>query len=126
MARHPKGILPTATGWRAWVRVNGQPRACKRFPAETPIAAMQTWRALTRAALLERRDRPPVAAAAELETFAADAATYLKAGAAMPTIAERRRHVNEWVILFGDRTRTSITSAEIRAQRDRWLTWVRG
>jgi integrase len=40
----------------------------------------------------------------------------------MPTFKERRRHIREWAVIFGERARTTITSREIRAQRDRWLT----
>lgn len=54
--------------------------------------------------------------------FHHDAARYLKTIAALPTLADRTRESDCWIDLFEDRQRDRITSADIRAARDRWLT----
>ena len=51
-----------------------------------------------------------------------DVARYLESVAALPTIQERRLHMQQWVDVFRHRPRQSIRPHEIRAQRDRWLT----
>lgn len=88
----------------------------KRFPKETPIAAMKAWREDQRAEA-RRRPRPKT-----LVGFAADCARYLIAVAAMPSFTDRARQIREWLAVFGDCLTTSITPAQIRAARDRWLT----
>jgi integrase len=81
---------------------------------------MQAWQDDRKVEARRRRSdsAPPVTGAG----FLADADRYLDAIVTMPTWKERRKHVLEWVELFGERDRSTITSAEIRAQRDRWLT----
>lgn len=55
-------------------------------------------------------------------TFAADVQTYLSRVAAMPTYAERERHLGLWLDALGrDRPRGSITPAEIDVVLQGWL-----
>ncbi len=90
------------------------------FPAGTELGEVRTWRRQERVRIeldLRARHEPPPAT-----TFAQDAKTYLDTVKAMPTWSERVKHIGEWTELFGDRPRATVTSADIRAQRDRWLT----
>jgi integrase len=114
------GIQRTPFGFRAYVRVKGFKPHTKRYPPTATESAMQQWRALTRAKLIiEREDAED--AKPQDGTFAADAARYLQAVAAMPSIQERTRDIGTWVRLFGDRPRASIRRDEIAAIRDGWL-----
>lgn len=81
---------------------------------------MQAWRRAERARLeLKIHRRGPNRPAAG--TFSGDAATYLRAVRAMPSITMRRADIARWVELFGARRRDTISADEIRAQRDTWL-----
>lgn len=125
----PTGIFRTATGYRVfqWVpdptRPQGRVRS-KRFTRtdthEPTIKEMQHWQEDQR--VDARKPRLAAPAPTTLTGFAKDALTYLEAVAAMPTFSTRARHIGEWIALFGDRPRASITPTEIRTQRDRWLT----
>lgn len=120
--RDPKwaGITRHGAGWRAtvWVGKHRKP-SLRAFPLDTSVAVMQTWRADEKAR--RRRTRQNAAG-----TFGADAARYLKAVIALPTFKEREREIALWVTEFGERRRDSLTPADIRAVRDRWLTEPRG
>jgi len=52
-----KGILRTATGWRAYVKVAGEQRE-KRFKPTTLLKTMKAWRDETRVALRKRTPTP--------------------------------------------------------------------
>jgi integrase len=104
----------------AWVHPAGSAKGKlqpKRFPPGTDLTTLKTWREEAR---VDAR-RAPVTTAPTASGFAADAARYLETVKAMPSIRERRQHIGEWIGLFGERPRTSVTSQEIRAQRDAWL-----
>lgn len=122
-ARLSPGIFKTPTGFRVFVRVpdkhakNGR-LVSKRFPADAPLLAMKQWREDTRA---EAR-RAPIDPEPIPTGFAADARVYLETVKAMPSIADRRLHIHDWMAVFGERPRKDITSAMIRAHRDRMLT----
>jgi len=92
-----------------------QQRRSRRFDADALPSAIRAWREQARTELRAESPEP-------LEGFAKDAATYLEAVAAMPTIRERKRDMALWVTEFGATPRREITSAMIRAVRDRWLT----
>ena len=101
------------------VRLPGETRyrfVSKTFPADSLLSDRRAWREQMR--VDARRGALP----AEASTFAEDAARYLQSVAALPTIEQRRQHIDEWTRVFGDRRRSSIHPHEIRAQRDRWLT----
>jgi len=113
-----KGIFKTDRGWRAFVRVEGILYA-KRFPPTATLTEMKRWREETRV----QARAGAIATKARRQTttgFAADADRYLVAVRAMPTYGEREQHILEWVTVFGERARGSITSDEIRAQLHRW------
>lgn len=101
------------------VRMPDEPRyrfVSKTFPADSLLSDRRAWREQMRVEA-RRGGLPP-----EATTFAEDAARYLESVAALPTIEQRRQHIEEWTRVFGDRPRGSIRPHEIRAQRDRWLT----
>ena len=101
------------------VRMPGETRyhfVSKTFPADSLLSDRRAWREQMR--VEARRGGLP----AEATTFAEDAARYLRSVAALPTIEQRRQHIDEWTRVFGDRRRSSIHPHEIRAHRDRWLT----
>src|ERR1044071_9080044 len=99
----PPGIERTRTGYRAYVCVtqdHDRHRRSKRFPADTPIETMTDWRRDTDAQLRSawRGGDVPLGVG-----FLADADRYLAAVQAMPTYTERRRHIQQWAAVFGDR-----------------------
>jgi integrase len=112
------GVQKHGAGWRASVsRGRGRSPLQKHFPRETPPRVMQRWRADAKAQLrLTRKQR------ATKGSFAYDAARYLEAVKALTTYEARKRDIQRWVAIFGTRQRDSLTSAEIRAWRDRWMT----
>lgn len=112
--RHRDGRV---RGYRAYVRVRGR-LIPKRFPPDATLDEMQRWREDTRR--VERL--MPALAPTPPRGFAGDALRYLETVKAMPSIADRRLHVHDWMAVFVDRPHEDITSTEIRAQRDRWLT----
>jgi integrase len=108
------GIRRKASGWQAFIEVDGKFRS-KQFGIDTPIAEMRAWRDAQAATA-----RTPLAAG----SFAADVATYLRRPeiAAMPTVDERARHLQLWLdALGGERSRYSVTRAEVEAVLQRWL-----
>jgi integrase len=121
----PTGIVRTSRGFRVfqWVPWPGYPKGrvrSKCFPAPATIRDMQAWQDDRRVeARARRNDAVPAVVGAG---FLADADRYLDAIVTMPTWKERKKHILEWVALFGERDRATITSTEVRAQRDRWLT----
>jgi integrase len=119
MAKSPgPGIRKHGAGWECKVSVRRRERYAT-FPLHTPISEMRAWQKRARAQLELQtpRTRPG--------SFAADARRYLEAVCAMPTIGQRRRHIAEWVRVFGHRRRDTIEAHEIRHERDRLLTTPR-
>lgn len=108
----PTGHLRDRYGWRVFVKV-GRRQKEKRFPAETPFRTRENWRLDTRAGL---RAAPPEQDYAERrKVFADDVEHYLTLVQAMPTLAERTRHLEFWTRGFGERSRHTVTAAEIRS-----------
>lgn len=123
----PSGITRTATGYRVfqWVAWPGYPNGrvrSKRFPATATIRDMQAWQDERRVEARRRKHAGTEALPPIGEGFLADAERYLDTIQTMPTWKERRRHILEWCALFGEQATLSITSPDIHAQRDRWLT----
>lgn len=121
----PPGIRRHGAGYQTRVGV-GPERSSAQWALNTPLEEMTAW-------LVDERHRLEVQARnnttpIEPGTFAADAKKYLKTITAMKDHARRATDIQEWVDLFGTRRRQSITSQEIWAVRDRWLTvgpkWV--
>ena len=48
-------------------------------------------------------------------------ATGLRAVQALPTFKTRKNDIERWIAIFGTRQRDTITSTEIRGQRDTWM-----
>jgi integrase len=120
----PPGIERTPRGFRAYICVtdqHGRHRLSKRFSQHTTLDAIKAWRETARVDL--RRQLATTNPYVPVGTgFLADAERYLAAVQALPTYAERQRHIREWAALFGTRPRSTISASEIRTQRDRWLT----
>lgn len=123
MAPATRGIQPTRWGFRAYVRVKGFPLQTKRFKRHHTLDKIQEWRELTRAKLIVRRELRQRAQpeAPDPTTFRGAARQYLNTVTALATYKERVRHIGEWVDEFGDQDPQAITSAQIRARRDRLL-----
>lgn len=100
-------------GWRVFVKVHGRQRE-KRFPTDTPYKRREAWRQETAVAL---RALIPDSVTG---TFAADVQRYLALVAAMPTLAERTRHLQLWIDRFGDQDRARLTASDIRAILQAW------
>jgi integrase len=113
MARKPKGIRRKRNKWQAYVWT-AQKFHSKTFPLMTPLEDMRQWQD----AILARCSPRPV----EHDSFAADIHHYLTRRTAMPTYDQRAAHLALWAQELGrDRSRYSITTAEIEQVLDRWL-----
>jgi integrase len=113
-ARLDTGIYRDQWGIAATVKV-GKLQREKRFDAETSIKTIKAWQDETRVALRK------ISPTATRGTFAADAARYLAAVAAMPTYKEREQHIALWTAEFGARARYTITTPDVDAVLSRWL-----
>ena len=99
----PSGIRRKGRRYEAYVRVNGELRT-KTFLRDTPLGHIQAWQ------VGQRLLRKQVIAG----SLADDVEQYLKTVQHMPTIAERRFHLQQWVKwLGGERSRATITTTEI-------------
>ena len=112
--------------WQVFVKIKAPGAARPRFLsttflADSSVTDRRTWRERARIEAQLGSALTPLGDT----TFAEDAARYLEAVAALPTIDQRRQHITEWIALFRHRARTSIRPHEIRAARDRWLTTPR-
>ena len=116
------GIERHGHGFRARVsQGRGLRPLSRQFPLTATAAEMQAWRKDEQAKLrVTRKQR------ASRGTFEGDARRYLKTVRALTTYKERERHIGLWIEAFGTTPRDEITSADIRAVRDRWLTEPRG
>lgn len=95
-----KGIYRDQWGIAATVKVGTLQRE-KRFLPDTHIRTIKNWQEDTRVALRK------IAPTATRGTFAADAARYLTAVAAMPTYKEREKRIALWTAEFGGRARST-------------------
>src|SRR6266699_6267279 len=101
--RLAKNISRDASGISVRLEVAGPPIE-KRFPLDTPLEKVKAWRDDE----LRRRREMRAAGTPLVGTFAADAATYLAAVTAMPEYAQRKRDIELWIALFGERPRRNI------------------
>jgi integrase len=114
-----KGIRRTKWGWRVYGRVNGQ-FFSKRFPPDTPLTTLKTWRHDERTRRRSRQlahahDLPPSG------SLAGDVARYLQLVTAMPTLPQRTYDLKCWVTaLGGDRPRRSIQAPELTGILHAW------
>ncbi len=114
--RLPPGVHRQADGsFRVVASIGRTRRREKRFPKGTTPRAMTTWQGEARTDL---RRQP---AAAKGSTAADIRDRYLPAVAAMPTLAERERHLELWATQLGPtRARDTVTPPDIRAVLERW------
>jgi len=113
-ARKLPGIRPWKGQLQAYVRVRGT-RYSKSFPKGTAPDVLTRWQTTQR--------RLHGGATVPGGSFAADIQTYLARVSAMPTYHQRAAHLELWAQELGrDRARHSITTAEIDAVMQRWLT----
>jgi integrase len=113
--RVSEGVYKDRSGLAATVKCNGVQKE-RRFALGTSLKEIQSWRNDARVALQK------VAPKIGRGSFAADAARYLEGVIAMPTYAERKKHVELWVNEFGSRVRASISTPEIDSVLARWLS----
>ena len=110
-----KGIRRDQWGFRAYVKVGPLQRE-KRFKPDATTKQMQAWRDECRVAL--RKLHPETAPAG---TLRGDVTRYLEQVRAMPTYAERSRHLDLWMVELGGSTpRARIDAADIRTVLHRW------
>ena len=123
-ARREPGQRRLPSGkWQVFVQVKapGETRyrfLSKTFAADSNVTDRRNWQERVRFEARLGSALTPL----EGSTFEEDVARYLESVAALPTIQERRLHMQQWVDVFRHRPRQSIRPHEIRAQRDRWLT----
>lgn len=104
----PTGITRDRRGYRVYVRVRGQLRT-RRYPAETSLHTMLTWR-------LQQQAPPETTAAPapEPNTFAADVAIYLELKKGMTTYQTREAMMADWSAALGPtRDRRCVTSLDV-------------
>lgn len=110
------GIYVDRYSLTAQVSVLGR-REERAFPRDTPIAAVQKWRAQRRAALLDE-----VPAAAPRGTLEADARLYLERMKKRPaSLASKRSELKAWCARLGRRPRWKIEPAAIDAAIAAWI-----
>ena len=115
-----KGIYRDNLGCAAVAVVGSGPRRRqreKRFPKGTDLAVMRQWQADERAALLKQTAHRRIATSG---TLAADIAGYLPTIASRACAGTRGYILNVWGVLFGDRSRASLTDAELQGQLEHW------
>lgn len=110
-----KGIRRDKYGWRVYVKV-GKLQREKRYKRGTSMKTMTAKRDEIRVALRKLRTDTPTAG-----TLAADVARYLEQVRAMPTYAQRDRHLALWLdALPSTRSRRDVTAADIRTVLHAW------
>lgn len=111
--RIERNIYQDASGYELSVMVNGE-----RRPMRMPLGST---RQQLRAALAQlRAGLQRTSARQATGTLAADAPRYLAAVRSMPSYQDRQHHIEQWVAVFGDRRRDTLTAADIAAQLHRW------
>lgn len=108
---------PTKSGTLAHIRIHGVLHQ-KHFPHGTELIRIKQW-------LLTTEMRFRGAKSVRTGRFSDDAAVYLEAVKAMPTFTERKAHIDEWIEVFGERQRDSISADDIQAQLHYWKTTPR-
>lgn len=106
------GVYADRKGLRAFKRVNGR-LFTKRFPADTPDCTIAIWQAL----MVEDHTTAP------LSPLATDVETYLTWKKALPTYDTRCQMMHDWVMALdpdNNRTRASLTTAEIQRVLNEW------
>lgn len=112
MSRKGKHLTRTRSGTRARIRIHGILHQ-QHFSKDTDPQRIREWLLTTE--LKYRKTR-----AKRTGRFRDDAAVYLAAVAGMPTYAQRKQHIDDWVAVFGDEWRDRITADQIAAQLQTW------
>lgn len=111
--RLDKHIAVTPHGYRARIRIHGVIYQ-RRFKQTVELVKVKEWLLTTE--MKYRRGSSQDGA------FHLDARRYLDTVTAMPTYAQRVQHIEEWIAVFRDQPRETLTSAQITAQLHRWRT----
>lgn len=112
---HVTNIRETPFGFQAYFKHRGKYRSHR----SKDRAEVESW--LRRERVLAEFDIPsPDTTTPRQPTFEYDAAQYLGSVLTMPSIADRRLHINEWADVFAGRDRNSVTPIEIKTQLERW------
>jgi integrase len=111
---HEKHMLPTPSGIRAQIRIDGVLHR-QHFRTGTPIITIRQWLLKTEMAYRGKRAR-------KTGRFEDDARAYLATVTAMPSYSDRQRHIEEWIAVFGATPRATISSDDITAQLQKWAT----
>jgi integrase len=112
-----KGVRERKYTRQAFLRIRGA-FVSQHFPLDTPDAEIAEWQRNARAK--GQLNQPQRVETFTGPTFAEDAAAYLKTVTSMPSYSDREHHIRQWVQVFGDRTRASLTAVEIRTQLEAW------
>lgn len=110
MSRTPSGI-------RAQIRIDGVLHR-QHFRTGTPLVTIRQWLLTTEMVYRGKRAR-------KTGRFEDDARAYLATVTAMPSYSDRTRHIEEWIAVFGQTPRATISSDAIAAQLQRWRTQPR-
>lgn len=114
--RVERGIYQDAIGYELQVMVQGQRRA-QRLPLTSTRAQLRAALARLTAELSKQATRSTATARG---TLAADAPRYLAAVQSMPSYQDRRRDIETWVAVLGDRRRSEISAADVATHLHRW------
>lgn len=115
--RIAEGVYTDQYGLSAVVKCGGVQRE-KRFPPDTPLDELKSWRIQTRAELDDARDeRMP---AATRGTLTADILRFLKTKQHLSSYLSNRCHLTAWCARFGDRRRRSLKRDELDQQIQAW------
>lgn len=112
-----KGVQITPHGFRASIRIHGVLHQ-QHFKKDTPLQTLRQW-------LLTTEMKYRIQRAKQSGRFEDDARAYLDTVKAMPSFADRKKHIEEWIEVFGGRRRAAITADEIRAHLHAWRTTPR-
>lgn len=109
---HEKYLTATPSGTRVQIRIKGVLHR-KHFKRGTDPVIIKRW-------LLDTEVKYRGGSHGKTGRFCDDATVYLAAVASMPTYAERKAHIDEWIAVFGKQLRDTITAEQIRAQLHAW------
>lgn len=106
-----RGIYKTPYGFRVVLRIGRQLHR-KRFPPTYTLESLRRWR--------DDHTRLHKPQQVRRGTFAKDAEDYLAAVAQMPTYKDRKRQIEAWVKVLGQKARWVLTPEMIRTQLTAW------
>lgn len=120
-----RNARPTRYGWQFYCRIGDGLKTEHFRPEELKNGTEPTQREIDDWVGLQRAIAAGAVAPPEDETtgptLTDDVCTYLSLVQTMPTYAERRKHLAEWVSVLGaSRQRKDITSQDVRKQLESW------